>query len=80
MRSAEVQSVSDLCTYIKESSFVAVSLLDHKDVPVIGKVLQKKKKTITIHYWKGSWNKRWVPCLTAEESHGRTSFQKNAFI
>ena len=44
MRSAEVQSVSDLCTYIKESSFVAASLLGHKDVPVIGKVLQKKRK------------------------------------
>ncbi len=29
----------------------------------IGKVLEKLEKTIKIHYWKGSWNKKWTHWL-----------------
>ena len=55
--------VSDLWEHVNVQSFVAVSLENYSDVPVIGKVLEKKADTIKIHYWKGSWNKKWVPWL-----------------
>ena len=30
---------------------------------MIGKVVEKHEATIQINYWKGSWNKKWVPWL-----------------
>ncbi len=57
-------TVTDLWEHVKESTFVAVALVNYSAVPVIGKVLEKKENTVTIHYWKGSWNKKWIPWMT----------------
>jgi hypothetical protein len=32
-------------------------------MPVIGKVLAKENESVRIHYWKGSWKKKWQPWL-----------------
>lgn len=56
-----VASVADIWDHVRVSTFVAVSLLNYENVPVIGKVLEKEENLVKIHYWKGSWNKKWIP-------------------
>ncbi len=35
-------------------------------VPVVGRILDKVEVEFTIHYWKGSWNKKWEPWFQNE--------------
>ena len=39
-------------------------VLDNYKHPAIGEVIEKREKSIVLHYYKGSWNKKWVPWLT----------------
>ena len=55
--------------HVAELTFVAVSLLDYDANPVIGKILKKRREIFKIHYWKGSWNKKWIPWLTGGERY-----------
>ena len=46
---------------LKEGDFVAVELENYRKRPVIGKVLEVNDDGFTICYWKGSYNKEWIP-------------------
>lgn len=54
-------TVDDIWQHVVVGGFVAVSLEKYEKVPVIGEVLEKHSTTLKIHYWKGSWNKKWEP-------------------
>ena len=54
-------SVTNIWDHVAVDSFVGVSLQNYNKIPVIGKVLEKNESTLKIHYWKGLWNKNWMP-------------------
>ena len=58
----QLPKVNDIWQHVHVDGFVAVAI-ENCSVPVIGKVLEKSEKTIKIHDWKGSWNKKWTPWL-----------------
>ena len=58
-----VTTVDNVWDHVLVESLVAVNLENYDKVPVIGKVLEKRDNEFTIHYWKGSWNKKWEPWL-----------------
>ena len=48
-------------------SCVAVRMENYYNkVPVVGRILDKVEVEFTIHYWKGSWNKKWEPWFQNE--------------
>ena len=46
---------------LKEGDFVAVKLENYRRTPVIGKVFEVNEDGFVICYWKGSYNKEWIP-------------------
>lgn len=42
-------------------SLIAVNLLDWDQTPVIGKVTAVDETSVTIHYWKGTYETSWKP-------------------
>lgn len=46
---------------LKEGDFVAVKLENYRRTPVIGKVFEVNEDEFVICYWKGSYNKEWIP-------------------
>ena len=65
MKPSGIVSVDNIWDHIAADGFIAVSLEGYKNVPVIGKVLAKEKDAVRIHYWRGSWNKKWQPWFHA---------------
>jgi hypothetical protein len=53
-----VTTVDNVWDHVLVEKLVAVNLENYHKVPVIGKVLEKRDNEFTIHYWKGSWNKK----------------------
>ena len=66
----------DICT------FKGISLQNYGKVHVIGKVVEKDESTVNTHYWKESWEKKWVPLFTQQMvlHHGQMFYQKNVYI
>lgn len=56
-------TVEDVWQHVDVGSFVAVHLVNYAKDAVLGEVLEKKDNEFVIHYWKGSWNKKWQPWL-----------------
>ena len=65
MKPSGIVSVDNIWDHVAADGFIAVSLEGYKNVPVIGKVLAKQKDAVRIHYWRGSWNKKWQPWFHA---------------
>ena len=65
MKPSGIVSVDNIWDHVAADGFIAVSLEGYKNVPVIGKVLAKEKDAVRIHYWRGSWNKKWQPWFHA---------------
>ena len=61
-----VSEVDDIWQIVTVDGFVAVSLENYNKVPVIAKVIEKNEDKIKVHYWKGSWNKKWVPWMCSD--------------
>lgn len=63
VRPAGVTHVDNIWDHVVVGAFVAVNLEGYENKPVIGKVLEKMEDGFVIEYWKGSWNKKWVPWI-----------------
>ncbi|XP_028393249.1 uncharacterized protein LOC114532975 [Dendronephthya gigantea] len=63
VRPKTVSEVDNLWQFVTVGVFVAVNLENYEKVPVIGKVVEKDEDNVKVHYWKGSWNKKWTPWL-----------------
>ena len=58
-----ITQVDNIWEHVHVGEFVAVSLEGYEKKPVIGTVIEKGQSVIKIHYWKGSWNKKWMPWM-----------------
>ena len=65
-KTTTVATVDDVWDHVSIGSFVAVNIENYNKVHVVGKVLEKIEDEFTIHYWKGSWNKKWEPWFQNE--------------
>ena len=61
VRPTSVTHVDNIWDHVVVGAFVAVNLEGYESKLVIGKVLEKIEDEYVIEYWKGSWNKKWVP-------------------
>uniref|UniRef100_A0A7M5WLT1 Uncharacterized protein n=1 Tax=Clytia hemisphaerica TaxID=252671 RepID=A0A7M5WLT1_9CNID len=50
---------------------VAIWLIDSKTEPTIGKIIEVEENQVRANYWKGSWNKKWVPHMLYSDGKRR---------